>query len=78
MKVDFRKDKHESDVKYDYFIEDNKEMAYALAKNGTCTLLFDYPWNQPNPTDPENIYRVSNWHEIYEFFVYTGNITRHR
>ncbi len=65
--IDFRTDKHTSEISFDYFIEDKKDTAYKLAYKGINTIIMDKPWNQPNPKDIDNITRVYSWEEIFEY-----------
>jgi uncharacterized HAD superfamily protein len=61
----FKKEKHQTEHKFDFFVEDNADFAVPLAETGTCTFLFDYPWNRSLPSHP-NIIRVSGWSDILE------------
>jgi uncharacterized HAD superfamily protein len=64
----FNDSKHLTGHDFDYFIEDNAEMALSLAESGTLTLLFDYPWNRSIAEHP-NIVRVQGWEEILEELI---------
>lgn len=67
VKLDFLPDKLQGSVRYDIFVDDNRDTAYRFAESGTRALLFDYPWNQPVRVDPSNLIRVRDWREIMQF-----------
>jgi len=62
-KLIFETDKHQTDHEFDFFVEDNKDSALALAEAGIRTFLFDYPWNRSIPPH-DNIKRVSGWSDV--------------
>ena len=64
----FNKEKHRTEHKFDFFVEDSAEFAFDLAETGTRTFLFDYPWNRSLPSHP-NITRVSRWGEVLERLI---------
>jgi uncharacterized HAD superfamily protein len=61
----FERDKHQTDHKFDFFVEDHADFAMALAQAGIRTFLFDYPWNRSLPAHP-NITRVAGWGEVLD------------
>ena len=66
-KLEFHENKNESRIKYRTFIEDYRETAYGMAERGIISFLLDYPWNQPAPVDPPNLFRVDSWNEILDY-----------
>ena len=68
-KLIFIKTKRDSKTSFNIFIEDHRETAYSMARKGVISFLLDYPWNQPNPVDPPNLYRVKSWREIKEHLL---------
>jgi uncharacterized HAD superfamily protein len=66
-KLFFLKNKHTSSINYEIFIEDHLETALALAQRGIQTLLFNYPWNQPDNLESKFIIRVKSWEDIRQF-----------
>lgn len=66
-KLDFMELKNESNVDFAAFIDDNRETAYAIADNGINSILLNYPWNQPDPTDPPNVFRAQSWPDIKRY-----------
>jgi uncharacterized HAD superfamily protein len=60
---DRRGDKLSVGPTFDVFVEDFIEEAYAIAKAGILTLLFDQPWNN-TPTLPRNCKRIYDWNTI--------------
>jgi len=54
----------------DLMIDDKPEVAYYLAERGIRVLLYDTPYNQE--VQGENIVRVRDWKEIYEYIKYKG------
>ena len=65
--IDFRTNKHTSDIRFEYFIEDKRETAYNLANQGVNTIIFNKPWNQPDPKDIDNITRLNSWEDIVKY-----------
>lgn len=59
----FEKVKQKTEIRFDFFVEDNGESALQLAKKGIKVFLFDYPWNRYIKSHP-NITRVFGWHDI--------------
>ena len=55
-----RGDKYSVSPKFDVFVEDFVEEAYAIAEAGIFTILFNQPWNNPASL-PKNCKRVYDW-----------------
>ncbi|MCA1704150.1 MAG: hypothetical protein LC808_13150 [Actinobacteria bacterium] len=49
---------------YNAFVEDHRETAYALAREGIRTFIVDYPWNQPEGDEPPLAARVASWVDL--------------
>jgi uncharacterized HAD superfamily protein len=64
----FEKEKHRTEHNFDFFVEDNADLALALAETGIRTFLFNYPWNRGIPTHA-NITRVSGWDEVLGYLM---------
>ncbi len=64
----FENNKHKTNFKFAYFLEDRWKHALELANTGTKVLLFDYPWNRNRPEHP-NIKRVNSWKEVVEILT---------
>ena len=59
----FEKAKHEADLSFGFFVEDNGESALSLAEAGVKVFLFDYPRNHNVWAHP-NITRVLGWQDV--------------
>jgi uncharacterized HAD superfamily protein len=64
----FENNKHKTNFKFAYFVEDRWKHALELANTGTKVLLFDYPWNRDRPEHP-NIKRVNSWKEVVKILT---------
>lgn len=58
--------KYKSNINIDVIIEDNLTEALNWTSKINNIIIFDHPWNQSIDIY-NNLYRVKNWREIYEY-----------
>jgi uncharacterized HAD superfamily protein len=55
---------------YDIYIDDNPDLVkFINGESKKILLLYDQPWNRSVICSGKNIYRVMNWHEVYNKVV---------